>query len=121
MGDEMALLTCADCAGTVSSSAMTCVHCGNVLQLNKPGAIGIILRGLYVLFCVGLAVVGVITVTSMLNSFTQRPSDVLMVPLLLLAIWFGVSIAIAVLLYVTRHGRIERVEGAARQFAQQQG
>lgn len=121
MGDEMALLTCADCVGTVSSSAMTCVHCGNVLQLEKPGAIGIVLRGLYILFCVALVVIGVITITSTLNSLTQRPSDVLMVPLILLAIWFGVSIAIAVLLYVTRHGRIERVEGAVRQYAPREG
>ncbi|UDF29360.1 UNVERIFIED_ORG: hypothetical protein LHK14_17880 [Roseateles sp. XES5] len=109
----MALLTCADCSGSVSSSAVACVHCGNVLQERRPGVIGTVLRVLYGLFCVALLVIGVVAVRDVASG-AMRPSEVLFVPLVLFGIWFAGSAAIAVLLYVTRHGRVVRLESAVK-------
>ncbi|MEH7904065.1 hypothetical protein V7794_22985 [Rhizobium laguerreae] len=104
----MALMVCRDCQGKVSSTAMTCVHCGNVLRVEKPGFLGMLVRLLYVLFTIAL-----IVVTVAATRYAQ-PLDgrALMIPVASFGIWFMVSVALAVLLYVTRLGRIVRVDGA---------
>ncbi|EJB02945.1 hypothetical protein Rleg9DRAFT_1760 [Rhizobium leguminosarum bv. trifolii WSM597] len=104
----MALMVCRDCQGKVSSSAMACVHCGNVLRIQKPGFLGVVVRVLYFLFTVVLVIV-----TFGALRYAQ-PLDIraLMIPVVSFGIWFAVSISLAVLLYVTRLGRVVRVDGA---------
>ncbi|GLR61162.1 hypothetical protein GCM10007919_58910 [Rhizobium indigoferae] len=87
---------------------MSCVHCGNVLRVQKPGFLGLVIRILYFLFSVALVI---ITFGAMRYA---QPLDgrALMIPVVAFGIWFTVSISLAVLLYVTRHGRIVRVDGA---------
>ncbi|MDH6273639.1 hypothetical protein M2311_003729 [Rhizobium leguminosarum] len=104
----MALLVCRDCQGKVSSTAMTCVHCGNLLRVQKPGFLGLVVRILYFLFTVAL----VIITFGALRFAQPLDSRALMIPLAAFGIWFAVSVSLAVLLYVTRLGRIVRVDGA---------
>ncbi|OCP17390.1 hypothetical protein BC361_07990 [Ensifer sp. LC54] len=68
------------------------------------------LRFVYGLFCIALVVVVVLAA----SQAGPRPSERLMIGLIGAGVWFGVSIAIAVLLYVTRAGRVERVAGAVK-------
>lgn len=72
--------------------------------------IGSALRVLYGLFCIALVVIIVVAVTQP----GPLPSERFMIGVIGFGIWFAVSIAIAVLLYVTRAGRVERVTGAVR-------
>lgn len=106
----MALLVCTDCEGKVSSTAMNCVHCGNVLQVEKPGFIGSAVRVFYFLFTVALVIV---TLLAMKNA-TMLDGSLVLIPPVAFGIWFSVSVSLAILLYVTRHGRIVRVDGATR-------
>jgi len=105
----MSLLICVDCQGRVSSSAMTCVHCGNVLQVEKPGFLGSVIRVLYAVFTIVLIAFTLIV----MKAGGDLGGSIVLVPLASFGIWFVVSIGLAVLLYVTRHGRIVRVGGTA--------
>ena len=105
----MSLLICVDCQGKVSSSAMTCVHCGNVLQVDKPGFLGSVIRVLYAVFTIVLVAFTLI----IMKAGGELGGSIILVPLISFGIWFMVSIGLAVLLYVTRHGRIVRVGGTA--------
>lgn len=109
----MALLMCADCNEKVSSNAMTCVHCGNLLREHRPGIIGGVLRVFYGMFCLALFLLGALAVKEGVTG-AARPSDVMLVPLVCFGIWFAGSVAVAVLLYVTRQGSIARVGGSLR-------
>lgn len=106
----MNLMTCAACNGQVSDTAMTCVHCGNVLQKQRPGAVGMIIRLLYAIFTVGVIVIGI----AAMQQAKGDPEAAAMVPLIMGGIWVVVSIALSILMYVTRGGRQVRVTGAIK-------
>ena len=106
----MALASCADCGGAVSTSARSCIHCGAELRRDAPGAIGIAVRVIYYLLCLFLVAVGVF-------AFREAAADrglavALLVPAVVLVVWVVMSASAAVLLYVTRLGRTEPVRGA---------
>lgn len=106
----MALVTCNECEARVSERARTCVHCGNPLMEDGPGIIGYAVRILYALFCVALVVILFMAIVDP----TLRPAEKVFVPVIGFGIWFVVSTSIAVLLYVTRLGRIRRIADAVR-------
>lgn len=106
----MALVICNECDGKISEKAYTCVHCGSPLLKDAPGVVGVVLRGLYILFCAVLVLICIV-------AFADRTLDLqakILVPVIEFGIWFLVSLSIAVLLYVTRLGNTHRVEGAVR-------
>ncbi|MDP9840236.1 hypothetical protein J2T09_005020 [Neorhizobium huautlense] len=74
----MALLMCTDCQGTVSSNAMTCVHCGNILRKDVPGFLGSILRLFYAVFTIGIVIVAILLLEDVGR---YNPGAVFMVPL----------------------------------------
>ncbi|NKK01011.1 hypothetical protein GFL80_24240 [Rhizobium leguminosarum bv. viciae] len=76
--------------------------------MQKPGFLGLVVRILYFLFTVAL----VIITFGALRFAQPLDSRALMIPLAAFGIWFAVSVSLAVLLYVTRLGRIVRVDGA---------
>lgn len=93
---------------------MICVHCGNPLREHRPGVIGTLLRVFYGLFCLALFLLGALAVKEGVTG-AARPGDVLLVPVICFGIWFAGSVAIAILLYVTRQGSVARVDGSVRQ------
>lgn len=107
---DLTLFVCSDCNGKVSSSAMECVHCGNILQTNEPGIIGTLLRIFYAVFCVAIVVIGISAIGD--ASKSAKPSDAIMIPLIIFGVWFAGSVCLAMLFYVTRNGRLVRVSDA---------
>jgi hypothetical protein len=114
----MSLLICNDCHNKVSTSAMTCVHCGNVLKIGKPGVIGSALRILYGLFCLVLVLIVGGAAVSAYNSLI--PGDAVFVVAIGAGIWLAGSISIVVLLYVTRNEKIVAVQAATSPMSDDQ-
>ena len=100
----MALLICSDCGNYVSSSARSCVHCGNILIAEVPGAIGVAIRVVYVVLC------AIIIAAAMVAT----PASGMLAAVAGVAALFVLSVSFVILLYVTRRDRRRAVRGATR-------
>ena len=67
----MALTTCRECGGQISSEAAACPHCGN--QLKQPASSGFTKLGLGCLVILGLAIAAPFVTALIAYLFTPQP------------------------------------------------